>query len=161
MRLLIFGDRYWNDREYVYSILDYYASSFARKNDPIECVIEGECIGADEFGGDWADDRGFTILTRDPWINIRPNKLASAAVNAGRVRGFPALWQVHGRRAGPIRNEEMVTVGKPTFGVAFHNNIDESSGTKGMINILIKKGISYALMAPDKLIEQRDFGFKL
>lgn len=159
MRLLVCGDRYWSDREYVYSILDYYLSSSARKNDPIEYIIEGEAVGADEMAGDWAQSKGVPILTREPWINIRPTRLTSRAVNNGAVRGFPALWGVHGRAAGPIRNKEMLDVGKPTYGLAFHNDIENSSGTKGMIKLLQKAGIMTAIMAPDKLIQQKDFGF--
>lgn len=156
MKLLVCGDRNWSDREYVYSILDFYKSSFARKNDPIEYVIEGECTGADEFGGDWAQNRGVLLLTRFPWIKVRPNSRTSTAVNAGLHRGFPALWAVHRRAAGPIRNKEMLDKGSPTFGIAFHNDIENSAGTKGMINLLVKSNIPYVLMAPDKLIKQAD-----
>jgi hypothetical protein len=155
------GDRYWTDRDYVYSIMDFYRASYARKNDPIEAVIQGECTGADEFVGDWAQSRGVPNLTRSPWIKVRPNTRTSRAVNAGLERGFPALWSVHRRAAGPIRNKEMLdkllSLDTTRGLIAFHNDLENSKGTKGMVALAEKAGISpIIILAPDKIIGQVD-----
>ena len=36
-----------------------------------------------------------------------------------RAGSYPAQWDVYGRRAGPIRNQEMIDEGKPDGVVAF------------------------------------------
>lgn len=35
------------------------------------------------------------------------------------VLGFPANWKLHGRRAGPIRNRQMIEFGRPDVVIAF------------------------------------------
>ena len=49
------------------------------------------------------------------------------------VHEYRAEWQRFGRAAGPIRNKEMIEEGRPSLVVAFHNNLDKSSGTKNMV----------------------------
>lgn len=52
---------------------------------PITCVLSGGCpTGIDRAGEDWAVDNGVPL------------------------RIFPADWQAHGRKAGPLRNQRMV-----------------------------------------------------
>ena len=68
------------------------------------------------------------------------------AVRAARACGypfreFPADWQKFGKAAGPIRNQQMLDEGKPDLVVAFHENPDESKGTKDMIHRAIEQGI--------------------
>lgn len=76
-------------------------------------LASGKAAGADKFGEAWAVSR----------------KVA--------VRDFPAKWQTLGRRAGPIRNQEMAdwagsASGKPGLLIAIWDYI--SPGTKDMIN---------------------------
>lgn len=52
---------------------------------PITMVVSGGCSGADIGGEAWADRRKI------------------------EVNRFPADWSKHGRAAGPIRNEEMLS----------------------------------------------------
>lgn len=52
---------------------------------------------------------------------------------------FPADWSLYGRRAGPIRNHQMLKEGKPDLVVAFL--APNSRGTKHMIEISQKAGI--------------------
>lgn len=159
MRLLVCGDRFWSDRKYIYDVLNLKSTYFARIGDPIEYLIEGEASGADEMAGDWADVKGILALPREPWVKVRPYKWYSDTINKGWVRGFPALWQKYGPKAGPIRNKEMLDVGKPTYGIAFHNDLEHSSGTKSMVNMLRKAGIKVEIHAPDALAAQSDLGF--
>lgn len=46
-------------------------------------VVSGTCHGIDKLGEEWAGKNG---------VHVEP---------------FPAMWKVHGKSAGPIRNGEM------------------------------------------------------
>ncbi len=80
-------------------------------------VIHGAARGADTLGGFVADKLGFKVLA------------------------FPAKWNIYGRGAGPIRNQQMIDEGRPELVLAFHENIDKSLGTKDMVNRSRKAGI--------------------
>jgi len=73
-------------------------------------VIHGDAKGADTLGGFVADKLGFKVIP------------------------FPAKWKIYGKGAGPIRNQQMLDEGKPDMVLAFHENINESKGTKDMVN---------------------------
>lgn len=69
-----------------------------------------------------------------------------AAEDAGKrhnipVKHFPANWNRDGKRAGPIRNALMLRIGQPDAVWAFHNDIENSKGTKHMVTIARKAGI--------------------
>lgn len=51
-----------------------------------------------------------------------------------QVLTFYAEWSIYGRAAGPIRNRKMFNETQPNLVVAFHNNLDNSKGTKDMVN---------------------------
>lgn len=46
---------------------------------------------------------------------------------------YEADWKTYGRKAGPIRNSEMLGE-RPNMVLAFHDDIDNSRGTKDMVN---------------------------
>lgn len=81
----------------------------------ISVIIEGEARGADKLARRYAETRGIPF------------------------RAFPALWNEYGRRAGPIRNSEMLSKGNPDFVIAFRG--PNSRGTQNMINQARKAGI--------------------
>lgn len=81
----------------------------------ITTVIEGQARGADSLAREYAEGRGIPVLS------------------------FPAQWDKHGKTAGPIRNLQMLTEGKPDYVVAFLAK--DSKGTKHMIEIAEKAGI--------------------
>jgi len=62
---------------------------------PFECVIQGEARGADHLAALWA------LRSKIPLVC------------------YPAEWSKHGKKAGPIRNKQMLEDGKPTIVVAF------------------------------------------
>lgn len=80
-------------------------------------VIEGEARGADTIAREVANHLGIPVLA------------------------FPADWETYGRAAGPIRNAQMLKEGRPDLVLAFHENIEQSKGTKNMITIAEKAGI--------------------
>jgi hypothetical protein len=59
---------------------------------------------------------------------------------------FPAEWHIYGKAAGAIRNLQMIEEGKPDFILAFHKNINDSKGTKHMINQAVNHKIPYKLI---------------
>lgn len=90
IRLLVCGGRDFNDQSSVFAHLD--AIHDDRR---ISCIISGAASGADHLAYNWARDRGV------------------------EVREFPADWKTHGRAAGPIRNRQMLSEGRPDAVVAF------------------------------------------
>jgi len=85
-------------------------------------VIHGACRGADVLGGRAAAECGLAI------------------------REFPADWQRYGRKAGFIRNTQMLHQGRPSFVLAFHGHIDQSAGTRMMIDIALDADIRVRLI---------------
>lgn len=79
-------------------------------------VIEGDAWGADQIAGKWADHQHKNGLSK--------------YVQHER---YPADWEKYGRGAGPIRNQSMLDLGKPTLVVAFSNDFSKSKGTLDMI----------------------------
>lgn len=50
------------------------------------------------------------------------------------VESYPADWKKHGLAAGPIRNRQMLTEGKPDLVLAFATKtLTESKGTRNMV----------------------------
>lgn len=85
-------------------------------------IIEGDCRGVDKISGYLARKHGLEVIA---------------------VR---AKWEIYGLAAGPIRNKEMLDKYKPDLVVAFHNNVENSKGTKNMVEQAAKAGIEVRLM---------------
>lgn len=119
-RVLICGDRLWGNFKLVLDEL-----SKVQQERGVEVVIEGTAKGADTCG-------------------------ARAAIRLGiPVLSFPADWRKFGLSAGPIRNKQMLTTGKPTLVLAFHSFIENSKGTKHMVSVAREAGI------PVQIIKER------
>jgi hypothetical protein len=117
MRLLICGDRRWSDLDLIRQTLAALATEFC-----IDLVIEGEARGADKQG-----------------------KVAAKELNIP-VMECPADWELLGKSAGPIRNRFMLREGKPDLVVAFHDDLDNSKGTKDMVAIAKKAGVAVRII---------------
>lgn len=78
-------------------------------------IIEGEARGADSLAREYAERHGLVC------------------------HKFPALWDQHGKAAGPIRNAQMLREGNPELVVAFRGV--NSRGTQNMINQAEKAGV--------------------
>jgi ABC-type sugar transport system substrate-binding protein len=73
-----------------------------------------------------------------------------AAYDAGcGVCSFPADWDRHGKKAGPLRNQEMVDSGAD-FAIAVHRSLAWSRGTKDLVTRALAAGI------PVYLIDRED-----
>jgi predicted Rossmann fold nucleotide-binding protein DprA/Smf involved in DNA uptake len=103
-RVLVTGDRNWTDSEAVYAAL---TAVRAVHGDIL--VIHGGAQGADTIAHLWA---------------LKYNSAVAV---------FPAQWDRHHRAAGPIRNQQMLNEMKPDEVLAFHDNIEQSRGTKDMV----------------------------
>lgn len=91
-------------------------------------IIEGDARGADRMAGEAALKFGHALEV------------------------YPADWNRHGKRAGPIRNAQMLKEGKPDEVWAFHDNIEASKGTKHMMTI------AYNANIPVRLFRASDTG---
>lgn len=126
MRILVTGSRDWTDRFAVYRALNAVCDEFALNYPPDEygntmpdperiTVVHGACpIGADLWADEWC---------------IGSNFLAER---------HPADWQRYGKRAGFVRNAEMVNLGADLC-LAFIRN--HSRGATMTADLAEKAGI--------------------
>ena len=114
-RVLICGDREWDDPRIVNLVLDgLMIRAFDQGRKMV--VIEGCARGADNC--------------------------AHAYYRIGvDHEHYPAKWDEHGRAAGPIRNRQMLNEGKPDVVIAFHDFIPNSKGTKDMVEVAKAAGV--------------------
>lgn len=85
-------------------------------------IIQGGGTGVDTIVRQVAPILGYTLIT------------------------VPAKWHWYGKAAGPIRNKEMLKL-KPDLVLAFHDYIDNSRGTKNMVEQAKKAGIHTKVIA--------------
>jgi len=114
-RVLVCGGRDYSDARLLNAVLDA-----AHEANPIVVLIHGAARGADTLAADWAKQRGV---------------LATA---------YPADWAHEGRKAGPIRNQQMLNSGKPHLVIAFPGG----KGTLDMITRAEAAGVPVARVTP-------------
>lgn len=69
---------------------------------------------------------------------------------AYQVRSYPAMWDLYGRSAGPIRNREMLDKNPDVIRcLAFHDNLAGSKGTLDMCKYAKKKGLPVTVYKTD------------
>lgn len=108
MRVLVCGGRDFSDTDFAYRFLDEF-----HKHRNIDVVIEGNARGADRIAGYWA--------RRTKIDNLK----------------FEADWELHGKRAGPMRNQRMLDEGKPDVVIAFQGG----KGTADMVRRAEEAGV--------------------
>lgn len=130
MRVLVTGSRDWTDRETVYRAIVQLQEQHAERGydgqgNFVDWLVDGWVIvhGACPTGADAiADDFATTS-----WM---------------AVERHPADWKKYGRRAGFLRNAEMVELGADIC-LAFQRN--KSKGTQHTIDLARKAGIPVRL----------------
>ena len=100
MKVLVCGGRMYNKQDHVFSTMDRWNEASC-----IEVIITGKAPGADRLAKNWARSRGIKVVE------------------------VPAEWPLHGRKAGPIRNQKMLDEEKPDLVVAFPGG----KGTRDMV----------------------------
>lgn len=111
MRVLIFGSRHWENTKLIADIVKDLKNKYG---DII--IIEGGCRGADYCG-----------------------KVAAWLTHT-KYEEYKADWSI-GKKAGPLRNQRMIDEGKPDVAYCFHEDIENSKGSKDMYNRLKKHNI--------------------
>ena len=86
----------------------------------IDTIIHGDACGADRLAGRYGEENNIPVLR------------------------FPALWDEYGKRAGPIRNSQMLREGNPDYVVAFL--YPNSRGTRDMIKKSKDKGLEVEIV---------------
>ena len=107
MRILVCGGRDYSDKETMSKVLADYFYG------PEDVLICGMARGADLISHEYVSKTD------------------------AHIEEYPALWDEHGRAAGPIRNQQMLDDGKPDLVIAFPGG----RGTAHMKNIAKKAGV--------------------
>ena len=116
IKLIIAGGRNFRDYAYMKQECDFILSKLINTH-KIE-IISGGAKGADNLGQEYARENNYTLTI------------------------MKADWDKHGKSAGYVRNQEMANVA--THVLAFWDG--ESRGTKHMIDIAKKDGLSYKVI---------------
>jgi hypothetical protein len=90
MRVIVTGSRTWEEADVVYEALDTLIQDGENLT-----VVHGAALGGADF---WASE----------WCQQGAPRPAGSRVTEER---HPADWDKYGKRAGPIRNQEMVQLG--------------------------------------------------
>ena len=114
MNVLITGSREWTDRDLMRRVLVRELTALDPSLAADVTVMHGACRGAD----------------------LMAARLLNTSVY--KVRAFPADWQTHGKRAGILRNLQMLDEG-PVLVLAFQ--VGRSRGTQHVIDEARKRNI--------------------
>lgn len=121
MRLLVTGGRDYRDFQALASILDTLHAKT-----PISTLIHGAARGADSLASAWAAYRDIPS------------------------HAYPAKWDKEGKAAGPIRNQLMLTEGRPDAYLAFPGG----RGTADMVCRCQKAGIPDASKPKEDILQK-------
>jgi len=111
-KILICGSRDWEDR---YAILRRIRELLEEHGNDIT-IISGAARGADRIAASWCKTLGVNLIE------------------------VHADWKRYGKAAGPIRNKLMLDM-NPDLVIAFHEDLDNSKGTKNTVDEADKRGI--------------------
>lgn len=115
MIIVVTGDREWESLETISEAFKWFLNHYKVTPEQV-MVIEGEARGADKRCRLVAEEMGMN------------------------VKALPAEWEKYGRAAGPIRNQSMLDF-HPEVCLAFHDDLENSKGTKDMVKRSKKFGI--------------------
>lgn len=115
-KVIVTGSRYWASDEHIEIIVRELSKLPANT-----VIVHGAAKGVDTISAVVGELLGF------------------------EVRSYPADWKRFRKRAGPIRNQQMLDCERPDIVIGFHDDIDKSSGTKHMLKISKDAGIKTIL----------------
>ena len=113
MKVLVCGGRDFSNRKKLFSVLNKI-----HRSKKISLLISGAARGADSLAEEWANE------------------------NDVEKHIFPANWKKFGRKAGFIRNQQMLDEGNPDLVVAFTGGV----GTDRMVQAACRQG--YEVLTP-------------
>ena len=119
-RVIIAGGRDFINYLIVKERCEYYLQNKIKTHNVI--IVSGHASGADSLGEKFA------------------------AYHNLQCELHPANWELYGKAAGPIRNEEMAKVADAL--IAFWDG--KSPGTKSMISLARRKGLQVAVVRYDQ-----------
>lgn len=126
-RILICGSRDFTERNFFGRAMQAWIG----KHGYLDTVIEGCARGADSLAEQF----------------VQRENAAGYPANI-TLRHFPADWDRHGRAAGPIRNQQMLTEGAPDAVIAFTHSLRRSKGTRDMVIRARRAGLPVWLPVP-------------
>jgi hypothetical protein len=129
MRIIVTGDRFWTCHRLAAAILVRLVARYG----PEIVVVHGGATGVDESFDSAC--RGLGVKTE-----VHP-------VTGGD-------WERLGKKAGPLRNEEMVRAGAGLC-VALHRFLSNSKGTKDCVRRAVGAGIPTYLIDSDRAVPVR------
>lgn len=117
MIILVTGSRNWTDYATIHlalteTIKNYFYPNKPKRQDVL--IVHGGAKGADSIAGEWARERNIKEIIYKP------------------------DWDTYGKRAGILRNQQMIDESDPDIVLAFWKN--KSRGTKHAINYARSKG---------------------
>lgn len=119
MRVLICGSRSFAAAGVINAMVRGLAETY-----PDLVVIHGAAKGADTLAGE-------------------------AAKDIAKVEEYPADWEQYGKKAGYLRNKQMLEEGQPDLVLAFVDKpLTESKGTHMMVNLAEEAGIAVYVVRP-------------
>lgn len=116
MRVLVCGSRNWKDDKFIHEYLEVFNKNYHGYGE-IDVLIHGGARGADTIAGEFAESNNIKVVK------------------------FSAEWKKYGKAAGPMRNNKMLTEGKPDIVIAFINKNQRSRGSKHMVRLAKKANI--------------------
>lgn len=117
MRVLVCGSRTFSDGKIIHTMLGGIANGMLNARSAM-VIITGMARGADMHAVNWANDHLMTL------------------------HEFPADWVQYGKRAGFLRNTQMLEEGKPDLVLAFVDKpLAQSRGTAMMVQIARAAGV--------------------
>lgn len=147
LAIIVTGDRYWGNKPVETAEQDVKLLRATLDKLQPDILIQGGAPGADSLSGQWAEDNEYLLMPRDAALAIPPTP--------GRHKyhiEVPAQWNLYGRAAGPIRNEDMRKLleefalkGYTVEVHGFHHDLNKSRGTKHMLSNAEKHGIKTVL----------------
>lgn len=126
MKVLVCGGRDFKDKEKLYKALDglleeYEVIGGIKVPFSELVIIEGGARGADRLAREWAIEKEIVVIT------------------------YEAEWDTLGKAAGYIRNNRMLTEGKPDVVIAFPGG----RGTAMMVRIAKEAGVKVIEVSAD------------